>query len=103
MDLGIGFESLQKYLKLELIRERRIQNKCGEKLKKLDHIEKLKNFYKTISIYPDKDSLKYLSDQLNMDANKILRWFRNERYKNRSETKMKKFLIGIDSIHKTRF
>ena len=96
IDLKISFEILEKHLKLEVARNRRIQKMGGEKLKSLN-IEKLKNFYKTTSNHPDEDSLKYLSDQLNMDRKTILKWFNNERYKNRNENKMKKILIGINS------
>ena len=98
IDLKISFEILEKHLKLEVARNRRIQKMGGEKLKSLN-IEKLKNFYKTTSNHPDEDSLKYLSDQLNMDRKTILKWFNNERYKNRNENKMKKILIGINSNH----
>ena len=71
----------------------------NERLKKIDDIEKLKNFYNTVGIYPDEDALKYLSDNLNMDRKKILRWFKNERYRNRREKKMFKCLNGINSNH----
>ena len=98
IDLKISFEILEKHLKLEVARNRRIQKMGGEKLKSLN-IEKLKNFYKTTSNHPDEDSLKYLSDQLNMDRKTILKWFNNERYKNRNENKMKTILIGINSNH----
>jgi len=98
IDLKISFEILEKHLKLEVARYRRIQKMGGEKLKSLN-IEKLKNFYKTTSNHPDEDSLKYLSDQLNMDRKTILKWFNNERYKNRNENKMKKILIGFNSNH----
>ena len=98
IDLKISFEILEKHLKLEVARNRRIQKMGGEKLKSLN-IEKLKNFYKTTSNHPDEDSLKYLSDQLNMDRKNILKWFNIERYKNRNENKMKKILIGINSNH----
>ena len=98
IDLKMSFEILEKHLKLEVARNRRIQKMGGEKLKSLN-IEKLKNFYKTTSNHPDEDSLKYLSDQLNMDRKTILKWFNNERYKNRNENKMKTILIGINSNH----
>ncbi len=71
----------------------------NERLKKIDDIEKLKNFYNTVGIYPDNNTLKYLSDNLNMDRKKILRWFRNERHRNRSEKKMFKCLNGSNYNH----
>jgi hypothetical protein len=99
IDFGISFESVEKHLKLEFARMRRIQKMDNERLKKIDDIEKLKNFYNTVSIYPDNNTLKYLSDNLNMDRKKILRWFRNERHRNRSEKKMFKCLNGSNSNH----
>ncbi len=84
IDFGISFESVEKHLKLEFARIRRVQKMDNERLKKIDDIEKLKNFYNTVSIYPDNNTLKYRSDNLNMDRKKILRWFRNERHRNRS-------------------
>ncbi len=99
MDFGISFESVEKHLRLEFARMRRIQKMGNERLKKIDYIEKLKKFYNTVGIYPDEDALKYLSDNLNMDRKKILRWFKNERYRNRREKKMFKCLNGINSNH----
>jgi hypothetical protein len=103
IDLEISIEKLEKLIRYERRRNRKIKNKDKIQLNKENAFRTLKNFYYNIRSHPNKTDIEILSNELNMDTKKIRNWFTRERFRANTEKKIKQIISASSSTNVSTF
>ena len=103
IDLEISIEKLEKIIRYERRRNRKIKNKDKIQLNKENAFRTLKNFYYNIRSHPNKTDIEILSNELNMDTKKIRNWFTRERFRANTEKKIKQIISASSSSNVPTF
>ena len=96
-------EKLEKIIRYERRRNRKIKNKDKIQLNKENAFRTLKNFYYNIRSHPNKTDIVILSNELNMDTKKIRNWFTRERFRANTEKKIKQIISASSSSNVPTF
>jgi hypothetical protein len=93
VDLGISFIELNDFIKNAFRRRKRVKKRNLQN--KEMTTKTLKTFFENITEYPSIHEIQILSENLNINKNKVNIWFKNRRFRENKEKKLFKVFSRI--------